>query len=42
VEERRLPKSINCGKTFRGRQALVDAPAVHKWLLELGELVGRR
>lgn len=37
VEERKLPKSLNCGKSFRGRQALRDLDAVHKWLLELGE-----
>jgi hypothetical protein len=37
VEERRLPKSISCGKTFRGRHSLRDAAALHKWLLELGE-----
>lgn len=36
VEERKLAKSVSCGKTFRGRQALRDLHAVHTWLLELG------
>ena len=42
VEERRLPKSVSCGKTFRGASALVDDSSVHRWLLELaGELEER-
>ncbi|KAL4428594.1 hypothetical protein ABPG77_008906 [Micractinium sp. CCAP 211/92] len=42
VEERKLAKSVSCGKTFRGRQALRDLHAVHTWLLELaGELSER-
>lgn len=35
VEERRLPKSVSCGKTFRGASALGDDASVHRWLLEL-------
>jgi DNA polymerase eta len=35
VEERRLAKSISCGKTFRGAYALKDIESVHTWLLEL-------
>ncbi|PRW58740.1 DNA polymerase eta isoform B [Chlorella sorokiniana] len=42
VQERTLPKSLNCGKTFRGRTSLRSMEAVHKWLLELaGELSER-
>lgn len=37
VEERRLSKSLSCGKTFRGSHALKDMEAVAKWLGELGE-----
>ena len=36
VEERKLAKSVSCGKTFRGRHALRDLDAVRSWLLELG------
>lgn len=36
VEERKLAKSVSCGKTFRGRHTLRDLDAVHTWLLELG------
>ena len=36
VEERKLAKSLNCGKTFRGRHSLRDLASVHTWLLELG------
>jgi hypothetical protein len=36
VEERKLAKSLNCGKTFRGRHSLRDLDSVHTWLLELG------
>ena len=36
VEQRALPKSVSCGKTFRGRHALRDMHDVHRWLLELG------
>ncbi len=35
VEERRLVKSVSCGKTFRGQNALTDLDSVHTWLLEL-------
>ena len=35
VEERRLPKSISCGKTFRGKFGLSSIEAIHTWLLEL-------
>lgn len=42
VEERKLPKSVSCGKTFRGDAALADIESVHGWLLELaGELEER-
>lgn len=37
VEERKLPKSVSCSKTFRGNHALGDLQAVHTWMLELGE-----
>jgi hypothetical protein len=40
VEERKLPKSVSCSKTFRGNHALGDLQAVHTWMLELGELRG--
>lgn len=36
VTERKLPKSLSCGKTFRGAQALRDMDSVAQWLLELG------
>ncbi|KAL4434375.1 hypothetical protein ABPG75_000816 [Micractinium tetrahymenae] len=42
VEERKLAKSISCGKTFRGRQALRDLDVVHSWLLELGGELNER
>lgn len=42
VEERRLPKSVGCSKTFRGRQALRDLASVHRWLLELGGELSER
>jgi DNA polymerase eta len=35
VEERRLAKSVSCGKTFRGGYALKEIESVHTWLLEL-------
>ncbi|GAB4815654.1 hypothetical protein N2152v2_002700 [Parachlorella kessleri] len=42
VTERTLPKSLSCGKTFRGNHALVEVDSVHRWLLELaGELEER-
>lgn len=42
VEQRKLPKSVSCGKTFRGRNALDSVDAAHTWLLELsGELEER-
>jgi DNA polymerase eta len=42
VEERRLPKSVSCGKTFRGPDALRDEAAVRRWLGALAaELVER-
>ena len=31
VKERQLPKSLSCGKTFRGRSALRDLAMVHRW-----------
>lgn len=36
VAERRLAKSVGCGKTFRGPAALRDLAAAHRWLLEVG------
>ncbi|BDA43773.1 DNA polymerase eta [Coccomyxa sp. Obi] len=42
VKERQLPKSISCGKTFRGHTALKDFPAVHKWLGELASELEER
>ncbi len=30
VQERQLPKSLSCGKTFRGRSALHALPDVHR------------
>jgi len=42
VAERKLAKSISCGKTFTGSNQLEDLSAVHGWLLELaGELEER-
>jgi DNA polymerase eta len=42
VEERRLPRSVSCGKTFRGPDALRDEAAVRRWLGALAaELVER-
>ena len=42
VAARRVPKSISCGKTFRGNTALTCFDAVLKWLTELaGELEDR-
>lgn len=42
VKERQLPKSISCGKTFRGHTALKDFPTVHKWLGELASELEER
>lgn len=42
VEERKLPKSVSCGKTFRGANTITDLESVHSWLRELaGELEER-
>jgi DNA polymerase eta len=35
VKPRTLPKSISCGKTFRGASALTGLTAVHGWLQQL-------
>jgi DNA polymerase eta len=35
VKPRTLPKSISCGKTFRGASALTGLTAVHSWLQQL-------
>jgi hypothetical protein len=35
VKPRTLPKSISCGKTFRGHSALTSLTAVHSWLQQL-------
>lgn len=42
VKPRTLPKSISCGKTFRGVNVLTGLTAVHKWLLELGQELQER
>ncbi len=42
MKERQLPKSISCGKTFRGHTALKDFAAVHKWLGELASELEER
>ncbi|KAL4860199.1 DNA polymerase eta [Chlorella vulgaris] len=42
VEERKLPKSVSCSKTFRGNHALGDLQAVHTWMLELGGELAER
>lgn len=42
VKPRTLPKSISCGKTFRGQNVLTGLTAVHKWLLQLGEELQER
>lgn len=42
VEERKLPKSVSCGKTFRGQNALKDLESVHKWLGELAQELEER
>eukprot|EP00775_Hariotina_reticulata_P004339 gene4339-4592_t len=36
VKPRLLPKSVSCGKTFRGKNALTGLTAVHSWLQQLG------
>ncbi|KAK9866888.1 hypothetical protein WJX84_001766 [Apatococcus fuscideae] len=36
VKQRTLPKSLSCGKTFRGASALHTFDAVHHWLGHLG------
>lgn len=42
VEERKLPKSVSCGKTFRGANTITDLDSVYCWLRELaGELEER-
>jgi DNA polymerase eta len=42
VKPRMLPKSISCGKTFRGQNVLTGLTAVHKWLLQLGQELQER
>lgn len=42
VKPRTLPKSISCGKTFRGVTAITGLSAVHKWLQELGKELQER
>lgn len=42
VKPRTLPKSISCGKTFRGANAITGLSAVHKWLQELGKELQER
>ena len=42
VSSRRTPKSISCGKTFRGNTSLTSFDLVDKWMKELaGELESR-
>lgn len=42
VVPRTLPKSISCGKTFRGHNVLTGLTAVHEWLLQLGQELQER
>lgn len=42
VKPRTLPKSISCGKTFRGNNVLTGLTAVHSWLLQLGQELQER
>ena len=37
VKPRTLPKSISCGKTFRGASALRDLATTRTWLLQVGD-----
>ncbi|KAL6747481.1 hypothetical protein V8C86DRAFT_1320792 [Haematococcus lacustris] len=42
VTQRLLPKSLGCGKTFRGPAALNTVGAVRHWLLQLGAELAQR
>lgn len=42
VKPRTLPKSISCGKTFRGVNVLTSLTAVHTWLVQLGHELQER
>jgi DNA polymerase eta len=42
VKPRTLPKSLSCGKSFRGANALTSVTAVHQWLLELAQELQQR
>lgn len=42
VKPRTLPKSISCGKTFRGVNVLTSLTAVHTWLVQLGQELQER
>jgi len=42
VKPRLLPKSVSCGKTFRGKNALTGLTAVHSWLQQLGHELEER